>query len=62
MSDDANTDVTTDDTETLSSTIMADTVSLLMQNAVNVQHGMQTIGNTTVSASCALIISSGKGG
>lgn len=62
MSEENESSVTTDDTETLSSTIMADTISLLMQNAVNVQHGMQTIGNTTVSASCALIISSGQGG
>lgn len=61
MSDQAEGEVTTDDTETLSSTMMADTISLLMQNAINVQHGMQTIGNTTVSASCALIISSGQG-
>ncbi|MCJ8268457.1 MAG: RebB family R body protein [Psychrosphaera sp.] len=38
---------------------MADTVGLLMQNAVTIQQGMQTITNASVSSACALILAQG---
>ncbi len=46
----------------LSETMMSDTNGLIMQNAATAQQSMQTIGNTTVSSGCALIISLGAGG
>ena len=43
----------------LSEASMADTVGLLMQNAITIQQSMQTITNTSVSSSCALILAQG---
>jgi|TARA_B110000240_G_C13350136_1_gene389384 hypothetical protein len=43
----------------LSETVMADTVGLLMQNAITIQQGMQTVTNASVSSSCALILAKG---
>lgn len=43
----------------LSETSMADTIALLMQNAITIQQGMQTITNASVSSSCALILAQG---
>lgn len=39
---------------------MADTIGLLMQNAITIQQSMQTITNTSVSSSCKLILSQGN--
>ncbi len=44
--------------EQLGQASMADSVGLLMQNAITIQHGMQTITNASVSSSCALILAS----
>ncbi len=43
----------------LSDTSMADTIGLLMQNAITIQQSMQTIANTSASSSCALILAQG---
>jgi len=43
----------------LSEASMADTVGLLMQNAITIQQGMQTVTNASVSSSCALILAQG---
>ncbi|AWB67502.1 hypothetical protein C2869_14105 [Saccharobesus litoralis] len=40
---------------------LADTVGLMMQNAVTIQQGMQAIANTAASSSCALILKQGGG-
>jgi len=45
----------------LSEAALADTVGLLMQNAITIQQGMQTITNASVSSSCALILAQGGG-
>lgn len=45
----------------LSEATLADTVGLLMQNAITIQQGMQTITNASVSSSCALILAQGGG-
>lgn len=38
---------------------LADTVGLMMQNAITIQHAMQTVSNSSVSSSCALILKQG---
>ncbi|WDE10825.1 RebB family R body protein [Thalassomonas haliotis] len=43
----------------LSEASMADTVGLLMQNAITIQQSMQTVTNASVSSSCALILAQG---
>lgn len=43
----------------LSESSMADTIGLLMQNAITIQHSMQTVTNASISSSCALILSKG---
>ena len=43
----------------LSEAGMADTVGLLMQNAITIQQGMQTVANASTSSACALILSQG---
>ena len=43
----------------LTEAAMADTVGLLMQNAITIQQGMQTVTNASVSSSCALILAQG---
>lgn len=43
----------------LSEVSMADTIGLLMQNAITIQQGMQTVANTSASSSCALILAQG---
>ena len=43
----------------LSEASMADTIGLMMQNAITIQQGMQTITNASVSSSCALILAQG---
>lgn len=43
----------------LSEASMADTIGLMMQNAVTIQQSMQTITNTSVSSACALILAQG---
>ena len=43
----------------LSEASMADTVGLMMQNAVTIQQGMQTVTNASVSSSCSLILAQG---
>lgn len=43
----------------LSEASLADTIGLMMQNAITIQQGMQTITNTSVSSSCALILKQG---
>jgi len=40
----------------LTEAAMADTIGLLMQNAVTIQHGMQAVSNASTSTSCALIL------
>jgi len=45
----------------LSEASMADTVGLLMQNAITIQQSMQTVTNASVSSSCALILAQGGG-
>jgi len=45
----------------LSEASMADTIGLLMQNAITIQHSMQTVTNASISSSCALILSKGGG-
>lgn len=45
----------------LSEASMADTIGLLMQNAITIQQGMQTVTNASVSSSCALILAQGGG-
>ena len=41
---------------------MADTIALIMQNATTIQQSMQTITNSSVASSCALILAQGGGG
>lgn len=43
----------------LSDAGLADTVGLMMQNAVTIQQAMQTTTNASVSSSCALILKQG---
>lgn len=43
----------------LSESSLADTVGLMMQNAITIQQGMQTVTNASVSSSCALILAQG---
>jgi len=43
----------------LSEASLADTVGLMMQNAITIQQGMQTVTNASVSSSCALILAQG---
>jgi Killing trait len=43
----------------LSEAGLADTVGLMMQNAVTIQQSMQTVTNASVSSSCALILKQG---
>ncbi len=50
---------TEDIVQNLSDTVLDDTISLAMQNAVSIQQGMQVITNTSVSSSCALILKQG---
>lgn len=45
----------------LSEAAMADTVSNVMQNASSIQHSMQSITNTAVASTCALILAQGGG-
>ncbi|SFD51614.1 RebB family R body protein [Pseudoalteromonas denitrificans] len=45
----------------LSDAGLADTVGLMMQNAITIQQAMQTVTNASVSSSCALILKQGGG-
>lgn len=40
-------------------TVMADTIGMVMHNAVTAQMGMQLIANAATTMTCAFIISSG---
>lgn len=43
----------------LTESAMSDSMGLHMQNAVTIQQGMQTIGNSATSTACALILKKG---
>lgn len=43
----------------LSEASMTDTIGLLMQNAITIQQGMQTVPNASTYSSCALILAQG---
>ncbi len=43
----------------LSDSSLADTVGLMMQNAVTIQQSSQTVSTASVSTSCAMILSQG---
>ena len=58
MADKENTDVSQIISQ-LSEASMADTIGLLMQNAITIQQGMQTVANASTSSSCALILAQG---
>ncbi|WP_086933810.1 RebB family R body protein [Agarilytica rhodophyticola] len=45
----------------LSEATLADTIGLMMENAVTIQQGMQTVTNASISSSCALILAQGGG-
>jgi|GEM_PF-3241351 len=45
----------------LSDTLLENTISLMMQNAITVQQSMQIITNASVTSSCELILEQGKG-
>ncbi len=51
----------TDIINQLSEAGLADTVGLMMQNAITIQQGMQTVTNASVSSACALILKEGGG-
>lgn len=59
MADEKNTKEVSEIITQLSEANMADTIGLLMQNAVTIEQGMQTITNTAVSSACALILAQG---
>lgn len=43
----------------LTESAMSDSMGLLMQNAVSIQQGMQTISNASTSTACTLILKQG---
>lgn len=52
--------VTDESINQLSDTSLADTISLMMNNAVASQQAMKTVTNTSVSSVCLLILKEGK--
>ena len=46
----------------MTETSMADSISMMMQNATNSQKAMQTMTNSAVSLGVSLILSKGAGG
>lgn len=60
MADQEISDIT-DVINQLSEASLADTIGLMMQNAITIQQGMQTVTNASVSSSCALILAQGGG-
>lgn len=53
-------EVTDESINQLSDTSLADTISLMMNNAVASQQAMKTVTNTSVSSVCLLILKEGK--
>ena len=43
----------------LSDSSLADTVGLMMQNAITIQQSSQTVSTASVSTSCAMILAQG---
>lgn len=46
----------------LTYTTGADTIGMVMHNAVTAQHGMQTVARAAVATVCAQIVKAGAGG
>jgi hypothetical protein len=59
MADQPTTEEVAEIISQLTEASMADTIGLLMQNAITIEQGMQTVTNASVSSACALILAQG---